>query len=87
MVFWFAVALMAAVALVPETVVMVNVPLVCPAATVIFAGTVATELLLDKVTTVPPVGAAAARVTVPVELLPPTTVLGFKTSVEGTIPL
>jgi len=37
-------------------------------------------LLLDSVTTVPPVGAAPDRVTVPVELVPPATVVGFSVS-------
>ena len=40
--------------------------------------------MLDNDTTVPPVGAAAVRVTVPVELVPPVTVLGFNVSDEGT---
>jgi hypothetical protein len=45
---------------------MVNVAVVLPAATVTEEGTVAVlVLLLDRVTTVPPVGAATDRVTVP----------------------
>src|SRR5258705_331277 len=75
---------MFAVALAPETVLIVKVALVCPATTVTFAGTVAAALLLDNVTTVPPLGAAAVRVTVPVELVPPITVLGFSATEEGT---
>ena len=80
----FAEVKMVAVALAPETVLIVKVALVCPATTVTFAGTVAAALLLDNATTVPPVGAAAVSVTVPVELAPPITVLGLSVSDEGT---
>ena len=75
---------MVAVALAPDTVATVKLALVCPAATVTLAGTVAAALLLDNVTAMPPVGAAAVSVTVPVELAPPVTVLGFSVSDEGT---
>ena len=52
---------------------------VAPAGTVTLPGTVATEvLLLDSVTTAPPLGAAPLRVTVPVELLPPLTLVGLR---------
>jgi hypothetical protein len=45
---------------------------------VTLAGTCAAEmLLLDKVTTAPPAGAAPFKVTVPVELFPPTTDVGL----------
>lgn len=55
-----------------------NVVLVAPAATVVVAGTVATAvLLLDRDTEIPPLGAAAVTLTVPVEDEPPTTVAGF----------
>ena len=65
-------------------VVTVNVRLVLPAATVTLEGTVATAvLLLDSVTTAPPLGAAALRVTVPVEELPPTTVVGLTFTEES----
>jgi hypothetical protein len=80
----FADAKMFAVALAPETVLVVKVALVCPATTVTFAGTVAAALLLDNATTVPPVGAAAVSVTVPVEFAPPITALGFSVNDEGT---
>jgi hypothetical protein len=60
-------------------VVIVKVAVVLPAATVTLAGTVATPvLLLDKETTAPPVGAGAVRVTVPVEVLPPATLVGLR---------
>ena len=59
-------------------VLIVNVTLVDPAAIVTFVGTCATELLLlCKVTTAPPAGAAPFKVTVPVELFPPTTDVGL----------
>ena len=59
-------------------VVIVKVALVDPAAIVTLAGTFAADvLLLCKVTTAPPVGAAPFKVTVPVELFPPTTEVGF----------
>jgi len=46
---------------------------------VTLAGTAATEeLLLARLTTAPPLGAAALSVTVPWEELPPSTAVGFK---------
>lgn len=60
-------------------VLTVNVAVAEPAVTVTLAGTVATaELLLDSVTLAPPAGAGPLRVTVPVEVLPPRTDVGFK---------
>jgi hypothetical protein len=54
-----------------------NVAVVLPAGTVTLPGTVATAvLLLDRVTTAPPAGAAALRVTVPVDVPPPPTLVG-----------
>jgi hypothetical protein len=42
---------------------------------------------LDKVTTAPPEGALELRVTVPVELFPPLTLVGFRVSEESvTVP-
>ena len=65
------------------SVVTVNVRLVLPAATVTLEGTVATAvLLLDSVTTAPPLGAAALKVTVPVDEMPPTTVVGLTVTEE-----
>lgn len=53
------------------TVSIENVWLVDPAATRTLAGTVATDVLLDKLTRAPPVGAAADKDTVPVTSSPP----------------
>jgi hypothetical protein len=62
-------------------VVTAKVAVVLPAATVTEAGTVAAAvLLLDKVTVAPLVGAAAANVTVPVDVVPPVTEVGLKLS-------
>ena len=56
---------------------MVKVALRTPPAIVTLAGTCAAAvLLLDNVTTAPAGGAAPFNVTVPVELLPPTTEAG-----------
>jgi hypothetical protein len=54
----------------------VNVAVVAPTATVTLPGTVALELLEDRLTTCPPSGAAALRVTVPVEDVPSVTEVG-----------
>lgn len=68
-------------------VLTVNVALVCPACTVTLDGTVATEvLLLKRLTFAPPEGAAPVNVTVPVELLPPLTLVGFSVSDESATP-
>src|SRR5579864_3663065 len=65
------------------SVATVNVVDVLPAGTVTLAATVAAAvLLLARVTTAPPVGAWAFRVTVPVELVPPMTVAGFRVREE-----
>jgi hypothetical protein len=66
-----------AVELTTALVVIENVALVAPASTVTLAGTCAAAvLLLDSVTTAPPVGAAPLSVTVPVDPAPPTTLVG-----------
>jgi hypothetical protein len=53
-------------------VVIGNVAVVAPAATVTLAGTVATEVrLLESVTTIPPAGAGPFNVSVPVDEFPP----------------
>jgi hypothetical protein len=79
-----------ALRLAPPVAVIVAVPapdvetlneaLVAPAGTVTDAGTVATALELESDTASPPVGAAAERVTVPVELAPEVTVDGLSVS-------
>jgi len=61
-----------------ELVVAVKVALLAPEAMLTLAGTVAAAvLLLERVTTAPEDGAAALSVTVPWEVLPPTTLIGF----------
>lgn len=66
-----------------DSVVIVNVALVLPAASVTLAGTVATPvLLLESVTTAPPDGAAALSVAVPCDEVPPTTFVGLTDSAE-----
>ena len=60
-------------------VVTVNVAVVAFAATVTLAGTwAAAVLLLNSVTTAPAAGAGAPSVTVPMELVLPTTLTGAK---------
>ena len=58
----------------------VKVALVEPEGTVTLAGTVAAGLLLVRETTAPPAAAGFVRVTVPWALLPPSTLLGFKSN-------
>ena len=58
---------------------MVNDPDVLPCGTTTVAGTVAEEPVLASVTEMPPAGAAAPIVTVPVEVPPPDTVVGLST--------
>ena len=66
------------------TVLIVKLALFFPAGTVTLAGTVATAVLpLVSVTTVPPAGAAALKVTVPVEGFPPATLVGLSATVES----
>lgn len=68
-------------------VVTVKVRLVVPAVTVTLAGTVAAAvLLLDRATTLPPEGAAADSVTVPVDDVPPVTVVGLSESDDSVGP-
>jgi hypothetical protein len=65
-------------------VVIVKVALLEPAAIATLGGTCATDvLLLCRVTTAPPAGAAPVRVTVPVELFPPTTEVGVRVREES----
>jgi hypothetical protein len=63
----------------------VNVAFVAPAATATLVGTVAADALLERSMTAPPLGAAALRVTVPVEEAPPTTLVGLSIMEERVI--
>ena len=65
-----------------EVVVTVKLALLTPASTVTLAGKVAAAELSENITTAPPVSAAALKVTVPVEELPPTTLVGLRDSAE-----
>jgi len=57
--------------------------LVAPPVTVTLAGTVAIAvLLLESATVAPPAGAAPLRVTVPVEAVPPVTLVGLRLNEE-----
>jgi hypothetical protein len=68
-------------------VVTENVALVAPAATVTLAGTwAAVVLLLDRETAAPPVGAAPLSVTVPVDDVPPVTLVGFRDTEDNDGP-
>jgi hypothetical protein len=69
-------------------VVTVNVAVVAPAVTVTLGGTCAAPLLLDSATAAPPAGAFPLNVTVPVDEVPPCTLVGFsvtEATVEGFI--
>src|SRR5438128_1625051 len=72
------------VEVVTALVVTVKEALVAPAAIVTLDGVRATlVLLLESATVAPPAGAAALRVTVPVEEFPPVTLVGFSVSDES----
>ena len=61
----------------------VKLALPAPAGMVTVAGTLAALLLLESATCAPPDGAAALRVTVPVDdCAPPVTLVGFNVSEE-----
>jgi len=71
---------------VTELVDTVKFAIMAPAGTITLAGTAATAgLLLESATAAPPEGAAALRVTVPVEGLPPTTLVGFRLNEERVV--
>ncbi len=63
-------------------VAMENVPDVCPAGIVMLGGTVAAGLLVESLTSRPAVGAAALRVTVAVDGVPPVTMLELRLTLE-----
>src|SRR6267143_172197 len=64
--------------------ITVSVARVGPVASVKLAGTPIAGLLLESVTCAPPAGAGAFSVTVPVEELPPVTLVGLTVSDEMT---
>jgi hypothetical protein len=68
--------------LVTEPAVTVKVPVVAPAATVAEAGVVNAVLLSERVTVVPPLGAAPDNVAVQVELAPEATLAGLHCTEE-----
>ena len=59
-----------------------KVALVAAPGTVTLAGTVAIALLLDRVTTAPPVGARPVKVTVPVDEPPAEMLVGFNDTLD-----
>jgi hypothetical protein len=69
------------VELVTGVVVIVKVALVLRAGIVTLAGSLAADELSLSDTTAPPPGAGPLKVTVPWEVLPPTTLVGFTESV------
>ena len=71
---------------VPTALVLtVNVALVAPAAIVTLEGTLAAVVLpLERATCAPPAGAGPLSVTVPVDELPPTTLVGFNVNEVST---
>ncbi len=79
-----AAVIVADVELATGNVLTTNVPLVVPAATVTVAGTVATLILLLDNGMITSAAEAADKVTVPVEVLPPTTDVGLSES-EATL--
>jgi hypothetical protein len=66
-----------------DVVVTVNVAVVAPAETVTLPGTAVAAESSVSVTTAPPAGAAAVSVTVPVDELPPVTVVGLNANEES----
>ena len=74
------------VGVVTGLVVTVKVAVVAPAATVTLVGTVAAAESSERDTAAPPAGAAALKVTVPVEEVPPTTLVGLTDSAESVGP-
>lgn len=77
-------AVIVSVAVVATAVVVtVNVAVVDPAATTTEDGTDADVALEERVTVVPPVGAAPVRVTVPVEEVPPVTDVGLTATLDA----
>ena len=70
-----------------EAVVMVKFADVFPASTFTVAGTLAfVGLLLDTLTVMSPAGAGAVSVIVPIEVMPPRTVVGLSERVDSAAP-
>ena len=68
-------------------VVTVKLALLAPAGTVTLAGTAVAPELSDSDTTAPPLGAAALKLTLPVEALPPVTLVGLRLKAESVGPV
>jgi hypothetical protein len=68
---------------VTELVLIEKFALVAPAGTVMLAGTVVALELADSETAAPSLGAASLKVTVPVDELPPTTLVGLTERVDS----
>ena len=68
---------------VTDVVVIVKLALLEPAATLTLAGTLVASESSESDTVAPPLGAAALNVTVPVEELPPTTLVGLTVIAES----
>jgi len=69
---------------VTELAVTVKLALLAPPGMVTLAATLATDvLLLERVTSAPPAGAPALKVTVPAEDVGPTTLVGFSAKLES----
>jgi len=75
-------AIVTGVEVVTVLVVTVKLALLDPEATVTLAGTVVALELSESDTTAPPFGAGALNVTVPVEELPPATLVGLTVTAE-----
>jgi hypothetical protein len=75
--------MVANVVVVTEVVVIVKDALLALAGTVMVAGICAAALLSERLTTKPPLGAGPVKVTVPVDELPPTTLVGFRLNTES----
>ena len=65
-----------------DVVIMVKVAFIAPAGIVTLVGTVTAVELSESATIAPPVGAAAVKVAVPVDALPPTTLVGFTATAD-----